>query len=320
MTILGFGALNVDFIYEVEDIGFIKCGDLKLEPGKEVILEERLFSKFSERITRFGTLRKVSPGGSAANTCYVLSLMGMSTSLLGVLGLDREGDFYMSKVPTDSTTHIIRRGKTGIAYIINERGKTIEGPDRVIILIPRSNSDIKREDIDLGKISSFSWIHMSSFVSSSALDAQRFVKEALKDRTKFSIDPGEIYASLREKIHDLIFGTEILFSSEKELTMMFGGDLESSVKEALKLTNMVVVKKGKDGASLYSKNDVIHVKAERTRAIDTTGAGDVLNGVFLGLFLKGKDPLNALEKAVFFASESVKGYGRDNYPKDLMES
>ncbi|MCX7856722.1 MAG: carbohydrate kinase family protein [Deltaproteobacteria bacterium] len=319
MMVLGFGALNLDFIYEVEDLSFLKCKGLNIEPGSEIVLDEQSFPKFFEKITRFGVLRKVCPGGSAANTCHMLSLMGVSTCIFGILGLDKEGDYYISKLVPNSESIIIRRGKTGVTYILNEKNKSPFGSDRAIILFPNSNSEIKKDDLDMKKISSCSWIHMSSFVTESAIQAQIYVKEALKGRIGFSLDPGEIYASMGEIVLKLLQGIDILFCSEKELCNLFGSDLQSSLADALKLVKMVILKRGREGASFYTEKKVYHVKSEKIKATDTTGAGDVLNGVFLGLFLKGYDPFFALEKAVFAASESIKGYGRDNYPRYLGE-
>lgn len=317
MKVLGFGALNVDFIYEVEDLTFLKLKGLEIEPGMEVVLNGSLLLEFSDKLTRYGTLKKISPGGSAANTCHMLSLMGISTSLLGVVGLDKEGEYYLGKMDEESKKMVIRRGKTGITYIINEKNRELEVSDRAIVVVPNSNSDLTKKDVDLEKLSPFFWVHMSSFVSDSALRAQIHVKEAFFGKKRFSIDPGEIYAKKGEILFDLIDGMDILFCSEKELHMLFGMDTESSLKVALSLVKMVVIKKGSKGASLYLREKAYHAKGKKVLPCDTTGAGDVLDGVFLGLFLKGHDLPYALEKAVFAASESIKGYGRDSYPKDV---
>ncbi len=318
MRVLGFGALNVDFIYEVEDLGFLKCKEFNLEPGREVVLDENCLRKFSDKITRFGILKKVCPGGSAANTCYMLSLLGIPTCLIGVLGKDREGDYYAKWLDSESRKMVIRRGRTGISYILNEKSKSGGESDRAIAVVPNSNSELKKEDIDMDRVSMCSWIHMSSFLSESAIEAQMYVKESLIGKKGLSIDPGEIYASLGKKILNLIEGMDILFCSERELCLLFGSDIDSSLRSALGLVKMIVLKKGKEGASLYLKGESYNIKAEKVRAVDTTGAGDVLDGVFLGFLLLGYDPQYALKKAVCAASESVKGYGRDSYPKNLL--
>ena len=98
------------------------------------------------------------------------------------------------------------------------------------------------------------------------------------------------------------------------MELIFGTDEESARKKALEMAAMLVVKKGKNGASLYTKGLACDVSADEVEAVDKTGAGDVLNGVFLALYLQKVDPSVALRVAVKAASMSVTGYGRDAYP------
>ncbi|MDD5245302.1 MAG: carbohydrate kinase family protein, partial [Syntrophorhabdaceae bacterium] len=130
----------------------------------------------------------------------------------------------------------------------------------------------------------------------------------------FSIDPGEIYAAMGKKIHPLIDGAEILFTTEKEIRMLFGDDMDQAVQKALEMVSIVVIKKGKDGASLCTKDINVNSQGEKVHVVDNTGAGDVLDGVFLGLYMQGEDPVRALEVAVKAASISATRFGRDAYP------
>jgi sugar/nucleoside kinase (ribokinase family) len=74
------------------------------------------------------------------------------------------------------------------------------------------------------------------------------------------------------------------------------------------------MKRGKEGASVFSKEYEFHASTELVDVIDNTGAGDVLNGVFLGLYMEGAEPSVALQVATWAASSSTRGYGRDAYP------
>ena len=66
IEVVGLGALNMDYIYQVERI---------LEYGETAVAKESISS----------------PGGSAANTIYGLSKLGVKTGALGILGDDTEG-------------------------------------------------------------------------------------------------------------------------------------------------------------------------------------------------------------------------------------
>ncbi len=313
MDVIGIGALNLDFIYEIEDLGYLKMAGINAESGNEVVGGEDMLEGLRDKLNRFGTLKKVTPGGSASNTCHVLSRLGFDVGLIGVLGEDREGDFYLKQLPYGRKSAIIRRGKSGIAYIVNTRKR-----DRSIIVIPNSNSDLTAQDIEKTYIAGSQWVHMSSYVKDQAIEAQTYVKKQLSGRVPFSIDPGEIYAAMGDRIYLLIDGAEILFTTEKEILMLFGDDMNKAIQKALEMVNMVVIKKGKRGASLCMKNKTVNSQAVRVHVVDNTGAGDVLNGVFLGLYMKGTDPGKALEAAVKAASISTTRFGRDAYPDANM--
>jgi sugar/nucleoside kinase (ribokinase family) len=67
-TIVGFGALNLDLIFEVEDLKSISLKGFRLDPRKEGFGSDEEFGSLLEQLKRFGTLKSKSGGGSAANT------------------------------------------------------------------------------------------------------------------------------------------------------------------------------------------------------------------------------------------------------------
>jgi len=310
IDVVGIGALNLDFIYEVEDIAYVKIPGLEIEEGKEVVAGEEYLPALKDKLNRFGTLRKVSPGGSASNTCHMLALMGYRAGIIGILGEDREGDFYLKQLVHEDTRGIIRKGKTGLAYIINTVSK-----DRSIIVFPNSNSDMDEKAWNMELLSRTKWVHMSSFISDKALAMQIDIKNSLAGKTKVSIDPGEIYGQMGEKIYPLLEGIEILFASEKEMAMLFGTEREEAIRQALDMVRILVVKRGKEGASIFTKEEVAHSPAKKVEVVDNTGAGDVFNGVCIGCYMNNMKLSQIIHIATAAASLSTQGFGRDGYPR-----
>jgi ribokinase len=81
----------------------------------------------------------------------------------------------------------------------------------------------------------------------------------------------------------------------------------------------VVLKRGAAGAAYYhgspapaSPISPICAPAPPTRAVETTGAGDLLAGAFLALRMRGVSPGRALDAAVRVASASVTDFGVDH--------
>jgi len=95
--IIGFGALNLDLIFEVEDLKSISLKGPRLDPGKEDFGSDEEFESLLDQLKRYGTLKSRSGGGSAANTIVALARMGFPTKLIGKVGEDLEGFFNSTR-------------------------------------------------------------------------------------------------------------------------------------------------------------------------------------------------------------------------------
>jgi ribokinase len=309
IDVYGIGALNLDFIYEVAHLRDVDVPGLKLAAGGEVAGSDAELPAFRHALDRVGVLRKASPGGSASNTCYALFLMGYHVGLAGVVGHDSPGDAYLAQVGGIDTGGVVRKGRTGLAYIMISRER-----DRSIVVFPGSSADLLEEDLDRDKLAAARWIHMTSLVSPRGFETQMKLKQELLGKVSFSIDPGEIYAARGSEIFPLLAGADVLFISKREIEMLFGCGWDQAIGQALAFAKTIVLKQGKEGASLFTEGFSCHAGTGAVDAVDNTGAGDVLNGVFLGLRLRGIDQALSLRVAVAAATSSVKAYGRDAYP------
>ena len=63
-NIVGFGALNLDLIFKVDDFKSISLKGSRLDPGKESFGSDEEFQSLLEQLKRFGTLKSKSGGGS----------------------------------------------------------------------------------------------------------------------------------------------------------------------------------------------------------------------------------------------------------------
>jgi ribokinase len=79
------------------------------------------------------------------------------------------------------------------------------------------------------------------------------------------------------------------------------------------LDRQLVLKLGARGAVLIAGSHQIHAAAPRIRAVDTTGAGELLAGVLLAERTAGLDQEVALQHAVSVASASVSDFGVDHW-------
>ncbi len=70
-----------------------------------------------------------------------------------------------------------------------------------------------------------------------------------------------------------------------------------------------ILKKGSGGAEYRFSNRHVEVSAPKTIAVDTSGAGEILAGVYLSLRAQGLNVKSALEKAVHTATRRVGKWG-----------
>lgn len=97
------------------------------------------------------------------------------------------------------------------------------------------------------------------------------------------------------------------------------------LRSQLGFSRLAVVTEGPKGATLYSKGDSHHYPALKTKAVDSTGAGDVFAAAFLVRLTETDDPDEAMRFATAAASISVRRAGIASVPdraeiEDLMTS
>ena len=309
--VAGFGALNLDLIFEVDDLRTISSDKFRLEPGKEFFGSDKEFQSLLEQLNRFGTLKSKSGGGSAANTMVALARMGFSTRFIGKVGNDKEGDLLLESLRPVQTSLIGRGQRSGICLVVLDRHQ-----DRFLFVQGNANSTLTIGEVNLDGLKDISWMHLTSFIGDPPFEAQKALLNHLGSSVKVSIDPGEIYARKGlDKIRPLIKRCHILFLTEREVRMLTDLDLFDGAKSLMGIgPSVLVCKKGSRGSHVFTKEGHFEVPAIRVEVVDNTGAGDVYNAGFLAGLLLGK----SLEESGLFAtkvaSKSVTGYGRDQYP------
>ena len=297
--VIGFGALNVDKLYSVENI---------------VSKDEESFIK-SETDT---------PGGSAANTIIGLSRLGCSTSIIGKIAEDEDGDLieYNLAVNGVYSNNLIysEEGSTGKCM-----GFVDKNGERCLYIDPGVNDEIKIDEINPINIMRCKIMHYTSFVGDS-FNAQIELLDKLNDETLLSFDPGMLYVQKGfDELKPILDRTDILLINESELRLLCNNN-ESSLKELtipfLDLgIRTVVVKQGSKGVFAISNDGECHVDAFECEVVDTTGAGDSFNSGFLYSYLKGFDLEKSCKIGNWVASKSIEDFGMEKFPslKDLED-
>ncbi len=96
---------------------------------------------------------------------------------------------------------------------------------------------------------------------------------------------------------------DIAFLNECELKILYPDDVDRPPR--------YVGKRGAGGASYFADRQELSVSAPSVDVVDTTGAGELLAGVFLSMLTAGHDAHHALDVAVLVASTKVQEFGLD---------
>ena len=124
----------------------------------------------------------------------------------------------------------------------------------------------------------------------------------------------------KERLNDVVSQANILFINDAEARQYSKcTDLDDAGKKLISQgPEFVIIKKGGQGASLYSKNLTKHLPAFRVDDfVDPTGAGDSFAGAAMG-YLANKENINeenlitAMNYGAAVASVTVEGFGTES--------
>lgn len=297
--IIGFGALNVDKLYSVENI--------VPKDGESFIKSETS-----------------TPGGSASNTVIGLSRLGCSTSIIGKIAEDDEGDMieYNLAINGVYSNNLIysETGATGkcLGFVDSEG-------ERCLYIDPGVNDDIKIDEINPLNIMRCKIMHYTSFVGDSFY-TQIELLEKLNDQTILSFDPGMLYVKKGfDELKPILERTNVLLINESELRLLCNNN-DAPLKElAIGFLDLgietVVIKQGSRGVFAINNNAECQVDAYECDVVDTTGAGDSFNSGFLYSYLKGYDLEKSCKIGNWVASRAIEGFGMEKFPslKDVED-
>ena len=281
-----FGSLNADLIMSVQRLP--QAGETL--PGGDL---------------------SIVPGGKGANQACAAALMGSNAGMYGAVGSDVFGillreNLNRNQVNTDHVAAI--EGPTGIACIT-----VLPDGNNSILLSPGAN----------GKLTP-AWVqqHLTLEKDDLLLLQLEVPMDAIDEALQIAkiagatviLDP----APARELPHHWYPLIGYLTPNQTEAQTLLGLDTPPSeaeeivqaTKKLLHLgTKHVLLKCGEQGVLAGSADGLYPVEAMKVAAVDTTAAGDTLNGAFAAGLAEGLTELEALQMAVVAAGISVTRHG-----------
>lgn len=256
----------------------------------------------------------VFPGGKGANQAVAAARFGADVRFFCAVGDDTFGQqavtgYANEGIRTDAIKTVSETA-SGIALItVNENG------ENEIVVAPGANAKLNADFLTQKK----ELIKASEIVLAQLeipLESIAFLADFCKnEKLPFILNPAPAQL-LDEKILQNLYAITPNQSEAAHLTGIKPVDLQSARAAAQILLNQgvqhVAVTLGKDGTYYLGKEGDFHLKAPKVKAVDTTAAGDVFNGVLAAGLAGGFSWKESIEQSNKAAALSVTRMGAQN--------
>lgn len=243
------------------------------------------------------------PGGKGFNQALTIHAFNGNATFIGVVGDDEYGKYCEEYLTNQNINHhlIVKKGKTAYACIL-----TNKNGDNQVSVYPGVNDLFNKDDVIKYE---YEFMEASFVLITAELPfdvINEIIRFAKKYDVKIIFNPAPAKSFVKKFINDVWLITP---NYQEALTIfnIHNNITTDEFKEVLLNSNInnVLVTVGRDGAILKGNNKVINIKTMETNAIDTTGAGDIFNGVLTYMLLKQKSLQEAAQKACFASSYST---------------
>ena len=237
------GSANIDLVYHVDRLPVI---------GETI----------------FGDSFVKLPGGKGLNQAVASSRCNVDTLFLGSFGSD--DNFLKTCLSKDNIdlSHLLESSNEGGTAII-----TICNGDNTIVVLSGANNDVDVSYIE-DKLSLIEKDDIVVIQNEIPQEVNEFIINYCYDNgIKIVYNP----APAREIDISLIDKVTYFTPNETEAMTIFEDEYEAIVR---KYPNKVIVTVGKDGVIYFDGKDIVSIKPDVVKPVDTTGAGDTLSGIF----------------------------------------
>ena len=236
-------------------------------------------------------------GGSAGNTVVALAQLGGKAFYSCKVADDNLGDFYVKDlqaqgVDTNLTHTRASEGQTGSCMVLVTPDAERSMCTFLGVSAELDDAALHAQDIAKSKI-----YYMEGYLAASptglnaALKGRQIAREAgvalaltLSDVSMIQFCKAGLDAMLGD-------GVDYLFCNQEEAQVWCGTQDLEAVRSALKkLAKTVCLTRGPEGSEVLTADQSWHVPAEKVKAIDTNGAGDMFAGAFLYAITRGYAP------------------------------
>ncbi|QGG46235.1 sugar kinase [Heliorestis convoluta] len=280
------------------------------------ILVEIMAKNVGQRFHQSGEWVGPFPSGAPAIFIDQAARCGSDTMIVGAVGNDGFGKINIDRLHQNgvniSKIKVLPNATTGVAFVTyNDDGSR----DFLFHIANAACGTIEASDIEETLFQDCKYFHiMGSAIFNEGIHQAiiKGIEWAQKKGSAITFDPNvrkEIITneSKRKNLVTILEQSQIILAGEDELYYLTGVEDEQEIIRHLlsQKAQMVLIKRGRRGASLYIENKKIHVEALKVEEVDPTGAGDCFAGTFVSCLNQGIAPVEALYLANIAGARAV---------------
>ena len=271
MKIIGIGNALTDIIVPIKDYEIIDS--LNIPHGGMVMIDKNQFLEINKHIAKIN--KSMVAGGSAANTIYGLSKLGVETSFIGKVGMDTIGDNYEQDMLKAGIKPDLIRTDTpsGCAIVLI----TPDG-ERTFASYLGAAQELMPENISEENFRGHDILHIEGYLLFNYDIVLKAMQTAKKLGMKVSLDLAahNFVEENRPIIKDLIRNyVDVCFANEEESKAVTGLQPREALDCISEDCDFTVVKLGSKGSLIKHNGTVYEVGTPHVECVDSTGAGDV---------------------------------------------
>jgi sugar/nucleoside kinase (ribokinase family) len=305
MKIIGMGNALVDIMTLMDNDSILKKYNL---PNGSMTLVDRELSN-AIYIETSGLHKRMSSGGSAANTIHGLAHLGVKTAFIGKIGKDEMGSFFKNDMDRIGIKPLLFNS-------INDTGKVIaligQDSERTFATFLGAASELSPDDIVLEIFKGYQCFYAEGYLVQNYKLIEKSFRLAKASGLKTCVDLASynVVESHKEFLRNLLKQyVDIVFANEDEAKALTGKTPEGAIQELSELCAVAIIKTGNKGSVIQSGQNLVKINSLPVKLKDTTGAGDLYASGFLYGMSKNYDLKLSGEIGTYLASKVIETIG-----------
>jgi len=306
--ILGIGNAIVDVVARADD-QFLSRHDM--HKGAMILVD----AATADAVYAAMPAGQESGGGSAANTCAVAAGLGARVGYIGKVADDQLGVVFrhdISAVGVHFPTTPLSGGAPTARCLI------LVTPDgqRTMNTFLGACVALQEADVDPALVAAASVTYLEGYLFDPPAAQAAFYKAAAAAhaagrQVALSLSDAFCVNRHRDAFRQLVRDhVDILFANEVEITSLYEQNtFEDAAKAARHDVGLAVLTRSEAGSLILCGEQAVRVKAEPTKVVDTTGAGDAYAAGFLTGLTSGKTLEACGHMGSIAAAEVISHYG-----------